>query len=192
MPWFALGLATGEDAAVRERGRCDRRLAAGMLHCDADRLRGRGTGRITTGVAVMNSKHYLPAGSTGTHPFSVTVTPESAGWAESSLWIVQLGAGESVDRRCDDDEILVVPLSGAASVSCEEGEFALAGRQSVFCGPTDFAYVGRDSSFRVTSADGAHVALCGARASRSLPFRHVPAADVPVELRGAGMCSREV
>ena len=135
---------------------------------------------------------YLPAGSTGTAPFTVAVTPESAGWAKSSLWVAELAAGESLGRHSGDDEILVVPLSGAVTVSCEDHDFALAGRQSVFHGPTDFAYVGRDSSYRVTSAAGARVALCGARARRGLPFRDVPAEDVAIELRGAGSCSREV
>jgi 5-deoxy-glucuronate isomerase len=140
----------------------------------------------------MNSKLYLPAGSTGTRPYTVSVTPESAGWAESSLWVAELGPGESVDRHSGDDEILVVPLSGSVTVACDGDEFTLAGRESVFHGPTDFAYVGRDSGYRVSSAAGARVALCGARASRRLPFRYGAAADVPVELRGAGSCSREV
>jgi 5-deoxy-glucuronate isomerase len=140
----------------------------------------------------MNSKMYLPARSSGTHPFTVAITPDSAGWAESSLWVVELGPGESVTRSSGEDEILVVPLSGSAVVTCDGNEFLLAGRQSVFHGPTDFAYVGRASSYRVFSDRGARVALCGARAHRQLPFRYAAAADVPVELRGAGSCSRQV
>ncbi|MDT5135285.1 MAG: 5-deoxy-glucuronate isomerase [Mycobacterium sp.] len=140
----------------------------------------------------MNSKLYLSARSTGTPPFTVSVTPESAGWAESSLWIVELAAGESVGRQSRDDEIVIVPLSGPVTVSSDDLEFNLAGRKSVFHGPTDFAYVGRDSSYRVASAAGARFALCGARARKKLPFRYGAAEDVPVELRGAGNCSREV
>jgi 5-deoxy-glucuronate isomerase len=68
----------------------------------------------------------------------------------------------------------------------------LAGRESVFHGPTDFAYVGRDSAFRVSAATDVRIAFCGARARRSLPFRYGPGTDVPVELRGAGNCSRQV
>ncbi len=122
----------------------------------------------------------------------MSITPESAGWRESSLWVVELGAGNAVERQSGDDEIVVVPLAGAVTVRCDGDEFTLAGRASVFDGPTDFAYVGRDSDYRVASADGARVALCGARASRRLPFRYGAAADVPVELRGAGNCSRQV
>jgi len=130
----------------------------------------------------MDSKHYLPASSTGTHPYAVSITPESAGWRESSLWVVELGAGDVVERQSGDDEVVVVPLSGAVTVGCGVDEFALAGRHSVFDGPTDFAYVGRDSAYRVASANGARVALCGARARRQLPFRYGAAAEVPVEL----------
>jgi 5-deoxy-glucuronate isomerase len=140
----------------------------------------------------MNSKLYLPAGSAGTHPFTVSVTPESAGWAETSLWVAELGAGESIDRQSGADEILAVPLSGSVSVACDGREFTLEGRESVFDGPTDFAYVGRDSEFRATALTRARVGLCGARARRRLPFRYGGRADVPVELRGAGNCSRQV
>ncbi|MEE3850962.1 5-deoxy-glucuronate isomerase [Gordonia sp. LSe1-13] len=139
----------------------------------------------------MNSKYYIPAG-TGTAPLTVDITPESAGWTESSLFVVELGAGESITRRTGDDEIIVVPLAGSASVSSGGVTFDLAGRASVFDGPSDFAYVGRDSEFTVTSAAGGRFALCGARAKGRLPFRYVPAADVPIELRGAGNCSRQV
>ena len=139
----------------------------------------------------MNSKYYIPAHS-AVAPLTVDVTPESAGWSESSLAVVELGAGESVIRLSADDEIIVVPLSGSATVTSGDDTAELTGRASVFDGPSDFVYVGRDSEYTVTSDAGGRFALCGARAATSLPFRHVPAADVPVELRGAGNCSRQV
>lgn len=139
----------------------------------------------------MNSKWYIPAGSASA-PFTVDVTPESAGWSESSLAVVELGAGESVTRQSGPDEIMVVPLAGSATVSADGESFELVGRASVFDGPSDFAYVGRDTGYTVSSASGGRFALCGARASKKLPFRYGPAADVPVELRGAGNCSRQV
>ncbi|MBY6681829.1 5-deoxy-glucuronate isomerase [Rhodococcus sp. BP-316] len=136
----------------------------------------------------MNSEFYIPA----VPGAGVTVTPESAGWTESRLRTVLLAHGESVDLTSDDDEIMVVPLQGSATVTCGEESFALTGRASVFDGPSDFAYVGRDSSYTLRSEQGGRFALCGARASRALPFRYVSAADVAVELRGAGNCSRQV
>jgi 5-deoxy-glucuronate isomerase len=87
-----------------------------------------------------------------------------------------------------DTEFVVVPLNGSPEVNGTR----LAGRTDVFAGPTDVAYVPRDSTLTVRNPGPAHakVALCGARARRSLPFRHLT--DVPVELRGAGSASREV
>ncbi len=70
--------------------------------------------------------------------------------------------------------------------------FELRGRPGVFAGPTDFAYLPRDAHATVTSAAGGRFALAGARCDRRLPARYGPAADVPVELRGAGNCSRQV
>ncbi len=70
--------------------------------------------------------------------------------------------------------------------------FRLAGRARVFSGVTDFAYLPRGVLARVQSASGGRFALPGARAARRLPPRYGPASDVPVELRGAGACSRQV
>ncbi|MET8296125.1 5-deoxy-glucuronate isomerase [Streptomyces sp. NPDC005180] len=72
------------------------------------------------------------------------------------------------------------------------GTFRLRGRGSVFDGPSDFAYLPRDASAELTSPAGGRFALAGAPCERRLPARYGPAADVPVELRGAGRCSRQV
>jgi 5-deoxy-glucuronate isomerase len=62
----------------------------------------------------------------------------------------------------------------------------------VFSQVSDFAYVPRDATVTITSAGGGRFALPAARAGRRLPPRYAPAAGVPVELRGAGQCSRQV
>ncbi|MGF0308993.1 5-deoxy-glucuronate isomerase [Rhodococcus sp. IEGM1428] len=140
----------------------------------------------------MNSQYYIAAGAGSTNGFDVAVTPDSAGWTESSLWTITLSAGQSVDLNSGPDEIMVLPLAGSASVTSAGTTFELTGRASVFDGPSDFAYVGRDSAYSVASAAGGRFALCGARAKNEFPFRYVPASDISVELRGAGNCSRQV
>ncbi|MFJ3519950.1 5-deoxy-glucuronate isomerase [Streptomyces sp. NPDC090131] len=70
--------------------------------------------------------------------------------------------------------------------------FQLHGRNGVFSGVTDFVYLPRDADAEVRSAAGGRFALVGARCERRLPARYGPAAGVPVELRGAGQCSRQV
>nr|WSX54686.1 5-deoxy-glucuronate isomerase [Streptomyces sp. NBC_00974] len=70
--------------------------------------------------------------------------------------------------------------------------FELRGRSGVFDGVTDFAYLPRDGSAEIASVAGGRFALVGARCVRRLPARYGPAREVPVELRGAGSCSRQV
>jgi 5-deoxy-glucuronate isomerase len=135
----------------------------------------------------VRSQHYIAAGS-ATAPYTVDVTPESAGWTESSLRVVELGSPLTLDTA--DTEVMILPLAGEGSVAAGDEAFELALRTSVFDGPADMVYIGTGESFTL-SGEG-RFAICGARAKRHLPNRRVAAADVPVELRGAGNCSRQV
>jgi 5-deoxy-glucuronate isomerase len=123
---------------------------------------------------------------------SVDVTPESAGWGYSGLRVVELAPGGEYRCATGHDEVVVVPLAGAVTVTAEGQTAELAGRPSVFAGPTDVAYVPIGAELSLRSAGGGRFALATARAERRLPFRHLPVGDVRVELRGAGSCSRQV
>ena len=90
------------------------------------------------------------------------------------------------------EEMLILPLAGSCEVGADGRQLALQGRQSVFSRVTDFAYVPRNASLTITSASGGRFALPAAAASRRLPVRYGPAADVPVELRGSGQASRQL
>jgi 5-deoxy-glucuronate isomerase len=138
------------------------------------------------------SEHVVRRGESGRDPFSVDLGPDAAGWSYSGLRVVDLAAGGTVAVDSADDELLVLPLSGAAVVVVDGERFALTGRASVFAGVTDFVYVPRDSRVEITSAGGGRFALPSARAERRLTARYGPAEDVPVELRGAGAASRQV
>jgi 5-deoxy-glucuronate isomerase len=122
----------------------------------------------------------------------LTITPESAGWGFSGLRVLELGLGERRALDTGGDELIVLPLSGACTVQVEGEPFALAGRAGVFAGVTDFLYVPRDARVEIACERGGRFALPSARADRRLPVRYIPAADVPVELRGAGQASRQV
>jgi 5-deoxy-glucuronate isomerase len=65
-------------------------------------------------------------------------------------------------------------------------------RSDVFSRITDFAYCPRDADVTITSPSGGRFALPSARCTQRLAARYGPAADVPVELRGAGQSSRQV
>ena len=137
----------------------------------------------------MHSKFYIPARS-ATPPYTVDVTPESAGWTEASLKVVELESRQELALDTGDTEVMILPLSGQGSVAAGDEAFELSLRASVFDGPADMVYIGTGHSFTL-SGEG-RFAICGARAGRQLPNRRVAAADVPVELRGAGNCSRQV
>jgi 5-deoxy-glucuronate isomerase len=135
---------------------------------------------------------HRPAGTASAGPYALEVTPESAGWAHSSLRVLDLPAGGRHTVETGPDEFVVVPLAGGLVLSCDGETLTLTGRTGVFAGPTDFAYLPRDAAAELSSPGGGRFALCGARARRRLPFRYGPATGVPVELRGAGRCSRQV
>ncbi len=139
-----------------------------------------------------SSALYLPAGSAGDQTYDVAVTPESASWGYSGLRVVTLAAAEEHRFATDADEVVVVPLEGAVSVEADGHHLDLTGRTDVFAGPTDFVYLPPGTTATLHSERGGRFALCAARTDRRLPVRYGPAAEVPVELRGAGSSSRQV
>jgi 5-deoxy-glucuronate isomerase len=143
------------------------------------------------------SNHHFPAGSLAADGADVLLTPEIAGWTYSGLRVLDLDAGIPVELTSGADELLLLPLTVldvAVRVAASDGssEFALAGRSSVFTAVSDFVYVGRDSAVTLMSPTGGRLAVASARCERVLPARYQPADAVPVELRGAGSCSRQV
>lgn len=125
-------------------------------------------------------------------PFALEVTPKSAGWGFSGLRILELGPGESQSFDSEDAEILVLSLAGSARVEVDGESFTLIGRDSVFSGVSDVVYVPRDGHFTISSEQGGRFALPSARCKNRLAPAYLRAADVPVEMRGAGQASRQV
>jgi 5-deoxy-glucuronate isomerase len=135
---------------------------------------------------------HRPAGSTVRGPYSLEVTQADAGWGRSSLRVLELGAGAWHRFTTGSEEMVVLPLTGGCTVEVDGERFELTGRPGVFEGVSDLAYLPRDAGVVVTSAAGGRFALPAARCSRRLPARYRPADEVPVEIRGAGSCSRQV
>jgi 5-deoxy-glucuronate isomerase len=135
---------------------------------------------------------YRPAGSAAVAPWACMIGPDDAGWEYSGLRVLELPAGQAHSFDTGADEALVVPLAGSCTVQCAGEQVELAGRPGVFAGPTDFAYLPPGVLVTVATVDGGRFAVPSARAERRFPFRYGAAAGVPVELRGAGSCSRQV
>lgn len=148
---------------------------------------------MTPRSAGRQQQQLLPAGSTAQAGCELFVDPQIAGWEHASLRIFTLAAGEQRRIHAGGEEMLLLPLSGGATVSRGDRTAALAGRRSVFAGATDFAYLPiGDEIVIVESEAGGRFALTGARTEVELPFRYGPVDQVPVERRGAGQASRLV
>ena len=138
------------------------------------------------------SEWVHPAGTTADENFDTRILSGDPGWDHTGLLVTNLAAGESRTIDTGALEYIVVPLSGGATVQVEDATYRLAGRPDVFSAATDILYVPRDATFTLTSTTGGRYALCSATARAGFPVRHLPASDVPDELRGAGTASRRV
>lgn len=151
-----------------------------------------------------DARWVLPLGSAAGDGWDLAVTDAREGWHHTSLRVATLTGPDVRTLEGGDWEYVVVPLSGGVHVTATASdgtahEAVLAGRPGVFAGPTDVAYVPARSRITVTPTAGrARVALAGARVQDGADpaggraFRHLAAADVPVERRGSGAASREV
>ena len=135
---------------------------------------------------------HLRAGETATAEYALEITPERAGWGFSGLRVLALAAGGAHAFDTGEEELVVLPFEGAATVTVDGETFALEGRDGVFAAVTDVVYVPRDARVEIASEGGGRFALPSARAANRLEPRHVAAADVEVELRGAGQASRQI
>ncbi|MDT0377738.1 5-deoxy-glucuronate isomerase [Streptomyces sp. DSM 42041] len=136
--------------------------------------------------------HHRTPADAAPGPYRLDITPADAGWQHSALRVLELPPRGSHRFDTGDSEWIVLPLSGGCGVNADGETFLLDGRASPFTAVTDFAYVPRDAHVRIDSSAGGRFALAGARCTERLPARYGPASGVPVELRGAGNCSRQV
>ncbi|MFI7496422.1 5-deoxy-glucuronate isomerase [Kocuria sp. M4R2S49] len=117
---------------------------------------------------------------------------EVPGWAHTGLRVADLGPGDRIALDAAEEERIVVPLSGSFTAETGGQGYELAGRPSVFAGPTDVLYTGIRRDLTVSTGTGGRVAVASAPARAEHPTRLVGREKIPVELRGAGSCSRQV
>lgn len=154
---------------------------------------------------------YRPADGDNSYGegWTVQVGPHSdEDWKHTSLAIAELAAGQHSSLSLTGVEAVIVPLAGGCTVRVSSGgsehpnteytEHVLTGRASVFSGPSDTLYVPAGRTVHLTATDNApaRIAVAGARVDDPTGGGRepilTPAGEVPVELRGAGVCSREV
>ena len=135
---------------------------------------------------------FRPAGSLREGDADVVVTPDTAPWQYSGLRVWTLQADRTVSVVMAGEEGVLVPLSARhVRVTIDDAEYLLTGRDGVFDAVSDWIYVPVGATLTI-AGEGGEVALCTARATDVHPVVHVAAADVPVEVRGAGRSTRQV
>jgi 5-deoxy-glucuronate isomerase len=122
----------------------------------------------------------------------IAVTPEGAGWEYTSLIVRRLAPGETWSYRTGPEEVALVPLGGRCRVAATGHEWTIGDRSNVFAGRPWGVYLPLDSSFTVTAESPLELAICGARADKTLPPKLIRPEEVAVEIRGAGNACRQI
>ena len=131
----------------------------------------------------MASKWFFPSGALARDRWETQAT-----WQHTGL---RIGSSGTFMLPADGVERMIVPLDApSVTVEHEGGTIELGGRASVFEGPADVAYLGIGTAATVSAAG--RFAVAEAPATGPLPVAVIRAADVAVELRGAGRSSRQV
>jgi len=144
-----------------------------------------------------STQWVYPLGTAGDGAWQVSLGASDSpipvdGWAHTGIKIAELAPGEAVKLAAEAEERIVIPLQGAFTVTVDGTDYQLRGRGSVFAGPSDVLYTGIETAVAISSPQGGRVAVALAPAKASYPVRLIKAEDTPVELRGSGICSRQV
>lgn len=164
----------------------------------------------------MINEWFHTAGTLARDGFDSVVDSRIEGWAHTGFRSVTLGdasglavpsapAGTtaedrlptSVDLPAAGVERVIVPLAGETFTvdytlsDGTTGSQELTGRTSVFHGPADCLYLPTGASAALSSPAG-RIAVAEAPTEETRPVQFMSAAEVPVELRGSGISSRQV
>ena len=134
-------------------------------------------------------KHRIQSDYTQTK--LMDVTRESAGWEYLTFRVIRLQPGERYVEATGGDEVALVPLQGAGTLSAGGQQWAVA-RESVFTQLPHVLYVPPGQEIRVEASSMFEFALGGAPASGQYPVRLFTPEEQRVEVRGGGPAVREV
>ncbi len=137
----------------------------------------------------MNPHHIRPDSSSSVH---INVTPESAGWRDTSFSVVKLEAGESHELTLEGRELAIVPIEGSANVEAGPINTTMQ-RDSVFTQMPTVLYAPPKTTVRVTAIDSSFTfAIGSAPAVGKYPARVFEPSEMKSEIRGGGTARRQV
>ncbi|RAS86362.1 5-deoxy-glucuronate isomerase [Priestia endophytica] len=122
------------------------------------------------------------------------LTPESAGWEYIGFEVLKLTPGQKVRQETEDQEVVVVLVSGKANVTTKEKAFENIGeRMSVFeRKPAYSVYLPPRDFFEIEATTEAEIAVCKAPGKGTYEARLIGPEDVEVAKRGSGSMQREI
>ncbi|MFZ4720785.1 MAG: 5-deoxy-glucuronate isomerase [Ilumatobacteraceae bacterium] len=140
----------------------------------------------------MSGRLHHPAGTLGADGHDVLLDPATAGWAYSGLRVLTLDAGATRSFTLDGVEAVVLPLGiTGLRVDVDGTSFALDGRTSVFDRVSDFVYAPLGAMVTFTASSAGDMAIATARCERRFEPAYGAAADVVVDVFGAGPATRQ-
>lgn len=138
---------------------------------------------------------HVPAGTARDGDDPVALDEWRTGFVYSGLRIAMLRASDTTTIETGEFEYAIIPIAGGDVDlrSDDVDRVRLAGRTSVFDGIPDIAAISRGSTFELEAAtEDTIVALAFAQARQDIRTTVVRAADIPVEVRGAGVATRQL
>lgn len=145
-------------------------------------------------MSTTNQRWFHRRGTLARDGWESIVDSSTPDWEHTGLRVASLSKGDELTLAETGVERIIVPLSGAFTVTHTADAVAtvtaLAGRTSVFDGPTDVLYLSAASTAQISGSG--RVAVATSPTTDIRPSRHISSADTPVELRGAGRSSRQV
>jgi 5-deoxy-glucuronate isomerase len=137
----------------------------------------------------MNAHHVRPDTSSRV---LIDVTPESAGWRDTSFSIVKLSPGESYEVTLEGRELAIVPIEGTGLIVAGEITTTMQ-RESVFTQMPTVLYAPPSTSVKVTAEGSAFTfAIGSAPAVGKYPVRVFEPSEMKSEIRGGGTSLRQV
>jgi 5-deoxy-glucuronate isomerase len=145
-------------------------------------------------MSTIDQRWFHRRGALARDGWESVVDDSMSGWQHTGIRIAQIAPRDELALAETGVEHLIIPLAGSFTVTHIEGSTTdvtrLVGRASVFDGPTDVLYLS-SAATAVLTGEG-RVAVATSPTTDVRATRHIPAAETPVELRGAGASSRQV
>ncbi len=119
------------------------------------------------------------------------ITPESAGWENVALSVVDLTPSDPWSGVESDRETAIVPLAGEGRVRAGDIDVAIS-RTSVFEELGRIVYLPPDTTYEISTEGSLTAAVGSAPAEGRYPARVFEPSEMRVEIRGGGQAYRQV